>query len=109
MRKNKVGKQWSNIFKELIGKKNQLTQNSISRKKKIFKNKDEIKNSLDKQKLKELSSSRFALQKKKKVKSSGTQNIISDRYLNLQRGIKTTRNNNDMSKYKKIFSYLNFS
>ena len=36
--------------------------------KKIFKNKEEIKNSLDKQKLKELSRSRLALQKKEKSK-----------------------------------------
>lgn len=38
----------------------------------------------------------------------GTRNIISDIYLNLQKGIKTTRNVNDMSKYKKPFFLFKF-
>lgn len=96
MKKNKVGKQWSNIFKELMGKISQLTQNSISRKK-IFKNKDEIKNSLDKQSSK--NSAAADLLYKQKVKLSRTRNIISDGYLNVQKGIKITRNVNNMSKY----------
>lgn len=60
-----VGRQWSHIFKELM--KKMSVNLEFYTHKNIFKNKGEIKNSLDKQKLKEFSSSRLALHKNVKI------------------------------------------